>query len=500
MTLTIQGYQFGQSNHTVYLLDALHRLHPELLRNDWFLNETFQYHALFGLLTRELMRLNIVQPAFIAGYFALVVLLHWGWWRLVRLLGGDGWTFIASEVIWQLLAAGTALGIYQFLQDSCFLPSNISAVAMLWGIVWWLEDRKFPAGIAFALSAAFHLNYALAAPVLVVALLAWEYWSRRRVGATVALGSAIALLTSMTCIVLALGVVGKRTSGMPLAEFVEIFVRLRHPHHYDPFSWPVWLWVAFLIPVLVWPIVWWRRRSDPAWQSAGVVFAAFAAMIGVALIGAGVVYVSESLVQASLYRFSIFPKLLGCIACAFAMINGWRQDWRQRAARSLALSFGICVIIGCLRHGPYLGLFAVAREEPGYLAACDWIRRNTPVDAVFIVPPDEQEFRLRAQRAVVINFKAVPQLSGELREWRRRMEDVLDMPDIRALPSRSFPNTLAAIKRRYETEAPASLVAAARKYGARYVLTTTLWPREFDPAGVDINNSGWYLYDCSRIP
>src|SRR4051794_41380200 len=50
LTLCVQGYQFGQSNHTVYLLDPLRRAHPELLKNDWFTTQTLQYHALFGLL------------------------------------------------------------------------------------------------------------------------------------------------------------------------------------------------------------------------------------------------------------------------------------------------------------------------------------------------------------------------------------------------------------------------------------------------------------------
>src|SRR5678816_3341797 len=82
LNFAVQSYQFGYSNHTVYLLDALHRVHPELLRNDWFTTQTFQYHALFGILTRGLMRLGICEPAFAVGYVALLVAMHTAWWRL----------------------------------------------------------------------------------------------------------------------------------------------------------------------------------------------------------------------------------------------------------------------------------------------------------------------------------------------------------------------------------------------------------------------------------
>src|SRR6185369_9789641 len=103
-----------------------------------------------------------------------------------------------------------------------------------------------------------------------------------------------------------------------------------------------------------------------------------------------------------------------------------------------------------------------------YVAICDRIRQNTPVDSIFLVPPDEQAFRLRAQRAIVVNFKAVPQLSGELRQWRDRLRDVLDLADLNTLP-RPFAATLEAIRQRYESLPPEHLEQVARKYHARYV-------------------------------
>ena len=43
LTLCMQGYQFGKSNHTVYLIDALRHVHPELLNNDWFAIRTGRF-------------------------------------------------------------------------------------------------------------------------------------------------------------------------------------------------------------------------------------------------------------------------------------------------------------------------------------------------------------------------------------------------------------------------------------------------------------------------
>src|SRR5437764_13861490 len=88
LTLSVHGFQFGGGNHNVYLLDALHRS-TGLLANDWFTTQTLQYHAVFGLIARGLMRIGMLRPGCALGYAALVVLFQIAWLRLTKLLGGS---------------------------------------------------------------------------------------------------------------------------------------------------------------------------------------------------------------------------------------------------------------------------------------------------------------------------------------------------------------------------------------------------------------------------
>ena len=57
LTLAIHNYRFGEGNHTIYLLDALRRAEPQLLRRDWFTTQTLQYHAVFGWISHKLIEL-----------------------------------------------------------------------------------------------------------------------------------------------------------------------------------------------------------------------------------------------------------------------------------------------------------------------------------------------------------------------------------------------------------------------------------------------------------
>src|SRR3954464_3903668 len=106
LTLTLRGYNYGGGNHPVYLLAPLQKVHPELLKNDWWTTHTLQYHVAYTTLTAALMRLGVVEPVFLVLYLALVVLLQVAWLRLVLTLGLSTRHYLLSVVLYSLSAGG----------------------------------------------------------------------------------------------------------------------------------------------------------------------------------------------------------------------------------------------------------------------------------------------------------------------------------------------------------------------------------------------------------
>src|ERR1039458_2372162 len=53
LMLVVRGYQFGQSNHNVYLLEPLREC-CGFLQRDWFTTQTLQYHGAFTWVCTEL--------------------------------------------------------------------------------------------------------------------------------------------------------------------------------------------------------------------------------------------------------------------------------------------------------------------------------------------------------------------------------------------------------------------------------------------------------------
>ena len=501
LTLAIHGYRFGEGNHTIYLLDALRRAEPQLLRNDWFTTQTLQYHAVFGWISQKLIELRAIEPVFFAAYLVLATLFHITWLGIVRQLGGGRGAYLASLIVYYTSAAGTGLGMYQFFQDSSVLPSNVANVAMLGAVLFWIGGRFAAAGACVGVAGLFHLNHAVVGVVTWVVLCLWAGYSMRAEtlspalslstsrGRGIAIGSLLALAPAMVSIILAARVKLERSGAMPLAEFVDLYVRLRHPHHYDPSSWPIGLWVSFLWPLPFALVL--LRRADAPGRRAAQVFAFMLVLQVTALLGAGVWYVSESLVQMSLYRFSIFAQLLACVFVAVAI-------GKRIAARTLVgASTAACsaMIATCVIRGPFFGSFVMPADDAEYLAVCDWARDNTPLDSIFLVPPGEASFRLRARRAIVVNFKAVPQLSGELPEWRDRLQAAMALDDLTSLP-RGYVQTLRAIDERYASLEPDQLVAAADAYAARYVVAARACEPRHDLRLVFSSpNHRYFVYD-----
>lgn len=555
MSLALYGYQAGKSNHTVYLLDALRRLDPGLFARDWFVTSTLQYHSLFAMLARWTLERGIFDQAFIAGYALTVIGLHVACWRVVRALGGSPAAYLLAVLLYHLSAGGTGLGGFQFLQDGAFLPSNLANVAMLFGIAMLMESKVWPAAIWMGLAGLFHINHAVfAGPTYLVGCLALPDARKRWVSISsgALLCAALTLANAWpTFQYLRAHDGGERLS---LQEYVQLFCRLRHPHHYYPLAWPV---AAIVGPLWTLPFgaaaLAWGRRYLPA-PALRVTVAVGGFLLLATLVAwtfAGVFFVSERLIQMSLFRFSIYYVFLSCAPCAWALLDsrlisreigtamswatgplvvlGWMLasvgvagktagDFAAQHAPPILLTAGLALaasVVATLRNRPlpgpawaagtvallavgaasaslgWTGLNYLPEDDAGYVALARWARDNTPRDAVFLVPPSEQCWRLEARRAIVVNFKAVPQTAAEMPEWKRRMQAVTGVQDLPRLAG-TFTGTLAKLSQVYDARAADELAAVARAYGARYLVSRTDYPA-FRRAGPD--SGPWHVYD-----
>jgi hypothetical protein len=79
--------------------------------------------------------------------------------------------------------------------------------------------------------------------------------------------------------------------------------------------------------------------------------------------------------------------------------------------------------------------------------------------------------RLIGERAIVVNYKCVPQLSGELVGWEQRLCLLLGLQRLQDLPH-GYTRTLPAMRQQYDQRSADDLLRTAAEYEASYIVVT----------------------------
>lgn len=87
---------------------------------------------------------------------------------------------------------------------------------------------------------------------------------------------------------------------------------------------------------------------------------------------------------------------------------------------------------------------------------CEWVRLNTPEEAVFITPFQQQTFKWYASRTEVVAWKDIPQDAGSIVEWSKRLKRIQEPQKFSEFGLLMYPDD--------------RLAELAKEYGADYLL------------------------------
>ena len=214
---------------------------------------------------------------------------------------------------------------------------------------------------------------------------------------------------------------------------------------------------------------------------------------------------AESLTVAKMqfFRLTVLAKLVLLTWAAGAAVALVPARWRR--APPVARTWGWGVALVAVAATVALGVAGVGRPAAGWrpaehaatdlFRAEDWVRRSTPQDALFLVPPSTTSFRSHALRSVAINFKPTTFRDDAMHAWLGRIRTVAPAP----LPPRSGGRAALyawrdALDPAYHAHSTAGWAGLAETFGADYALvdrSQTPTP----PAGEPVYQAGvWAVY------
>lgn len=501
------GNPYGSGNQVTYLLEPVRRAAPALYAHDWLVASTTPYHPVFSWLIAPIYRLGPgAELAFELGQLVAMIATFALIYRLCTLLGASPRHRLAMfALLVGLLALGGSRALAgSYLYAGYLQPSSLATLGWLAAMLAWLRGQHLRAGLWLALGGVFHVNFVVLGIAVFGALelsapgALREAQTLRRLAAV--LGPSLVVLAGFVPALVASG---------PAAEpelALRILSKFHAPGHYDPARVRRWL-----PPLVAWLAIAWGAlpalpRGDQVvrrlWRFAAVAtalciaataiaslwlaatrlyvwriapFGQLAAQLvivaaalappdaaprpalarRVALIGGAAVLVVESAYLGGGHY--VYTAALGCVAAVWLVARSLR---RPALACALAVSTLAIALVG---HRDEL------RDPPLFAGECwnadcellRWVRGQTSVDAVFLVPPYVGWFRLLAQRAIVADTKSPPLYPDELVAWYRRLCAMVSAPEM---------PTHEAVEERWDHLTADQIAAAARRFEVDYVV------------------------------
>jgi hypothetical protein len=423
VALLIHGYHPYAEDSEIYLPGVLKILNPSLFpANAEFFGEHAGHTLYPNLIAFSVRATHLPLPwiAFLWHVISIFLLLAASWRLASALFASQS---LPDELArWGAVASMTALltlplaGTFLYIFDQFLNPRNLAAFAALFALAEVLHKNYGRAALWLVFAAAMHPFMASFAILFSVWLILLDQFRPRFLGFAAALPFGI-------------------TFAPPPAAYHEVALRQRS-HYVLRWEWYEWLGVIGPVLLFWWFGTWARRRGLKNLELVSRAMVPFVLIAAAAAIALGISPRFEALARLQPMR---------CMALCYMVLviagGGWiaqtvlrRQVWRWLA------------LFGALSLGMYLAqrqIFPASQhiEWPWtkprnqWAQAFEWIRDNTPVNALFALDPahmelpgeDENGFRARAERSMLADLvkdkgaaSMFPPLSVE---WAQQTDD-----------------------------------------------------------------------------
>jgi uncharacterized protein DUF6798 len=475
------GLNYGTSNECVYLLESLKAIHPNLWTRDWAVTQNHAYHPAYARLGELLLRISPTGYAIGGANVACIALAMFVVYALLRRLAAPERALPALCIV-LLLASVTrtqaAGGSYAF--SEIFQPSTLGSLGFIAAALAFAAGRPLLSGLALAFGGLFHVNYLVLG--LCVFGVAWLCTGRERLVSRALAGLGPPFLVLLYFLPFLLASANPTVS----AEARRIYLDLRSPHHYRPvvFAWDFSFFAGFQLlgvaalsgparrgllvqrRILFLLVGCWALVIPAALLSSVVVVrfvqqlfawricpqadllaqAAFAAglvsifcdgrpalasfdRLGRWLAGLGVAALVLGSVVTGKWNATLV--VLCLLLAAFVIASGFLRRLGRPGRGALSVAVASAALLTALVAANIWRFAHLVRTsnllsgvDPGVAELCAWEAAHTAQEALFLTPPQEDELRLRCQRAIVVDWKSNPAVPSEVLEWYKRIEDV----------------------------------------------------------------------------
>jgi len=480
------NYYFGLQNQIEHLPVIMRMVDPDYLTNDWFVNAAsgFGPRWYYEMGVAQLAKLVPIPVIFLLLTIAANILVGYVTYQMMHKLKAARLKATMATML-VVGTTGISLGQAAQLKQVSLEPSHLALSLSLFGVYLLFARRDWLA--LGMLILALMIHPAVAILVTIVTYGAQMKGERTNWWQMLIFGIAGVLLWGKSAMTM-----------LSTTELYRLVAEFRNPHHLLPSRFEPMQYVLF--GLLTAGYVWANHRlkqnllTKQLAKMMGIMYVLL--VLGYLLVE---IYPVREMIMLQPFRLVALTKWIAIVTLA-AVPGGWgvglagllsianRTDLLTVSLSGLTLAglwrlkrelwgwavIGIVLVIG--------GLVVIDRQEhwewfapvrPRLLISdgispeeevMDWIKENTPEEAMILTPPSWGEMRLRGERAIVADFKEVPYQEVKLSEWHDRLVDVYGVTKFAGWQAE------ADWDMRYREMTDERLEQIARKYGASYAV------------------------------
>ena len=504
------GYDYAHSDQDEFIPYLLHRLDPALFAEDWLVRiqaTEFSVRTYFVWLVQACSAIVPIWLAVLVLYAVCWLCIAWAVWKIawyftadrlvasgavfVTLVATPVWTLGGNDLVHSMLVpsmAGWALGS---LAIYLFLKSRPLAAAALLGVTCWMHAL---------------VGLQLAALLCIIQFLAWVQERKRPLRSLAAFALVFAACALPTLGPIFYQQVLATTPQEADPSLFYIMAEFRNPHHYLPGSFHAKRMLGFaLIAGAGFAALAWQPLRQQLHHKK-LLLRILAAIAGFCV--AGWIFTEIipvlAITKLQLFKTTVLAKVLLVIVAGSAasalLPHGIRRMLhvflRHERIGTIAVvaAWGAAMVLTLPENGylhNHVGPWQRAAAPIG--AVQKWVQTHTPHDATFATPPSLSSFRSEAQRAIVVNHKAIPFTDRHMITWFERLTDLAPV----GRPERGAPGLLHRLDTAFESLTERQLVELGQQYEFRHVLRSTPLPEPLSAFRQVFTAENLFVYERS---
>lgn len=429
LVILYSGYLFNIYDQEDHLPQIYKLLSPELYSSDFFVNEYFKtfnvrffYVSIVYLFSKAIGVYLSVAILHIICLFATVLYTY----KLAKVIGASEIASLGASLLLPTLFNTYNLGLSNLIYSS-FIAGNIATPLCLYAFYKYFDNKLIWAGVGAGLACLFQVLMGIQV-FLIILTTCLIFYNKNRIKNIVFYFFAFIIFSSPMLI----PIFQQQFFSPKLYDdnlVVLILTLIRNPHHYVPSLFPVTDYLKFASIVAL-GLISTKLLPKPKADKIYIIY-------GIVILGMLVYYIGFEKLSINLFaktqwfKASIWITLFSVIAISSFLFSFLENTRLLHFYRKYSLSLSlIAIVISCFiifnsaaipvkrfQNFYHLGNF----RKSDLTLMHEWIKKNTDVDAIFIIPPNDESFLCEAQRSTMVSYKPMIHQEKYQVDWLNKM-------------------------------------------------------------------------------